>query len=115
MYYPHHREEAVLQVLAGLIPSSEVEGLLVVSWFKTPPNARHRAGKPVTTRADTACPLYVTLVSAHIPTLIMGLRQAISSVSRGSDGRECQVPSKVRRYKTKKNEADSHPWVGMRH
>lgn len=46
-----------LQVLAGLIPSSELEGLLVVSWFKTPSNERHGVGKPMTTKADTACPL----------------------------------------------------------
>lgn len=52
--------------MAGLIPSFELDGLLVVSWFKTPPNERHGVGKPVTTRADTACPLYVTLLGAHL-------------------------------------------------
>lgn len=40
MYFPHHREEktglGVAPVLAGLTPTSDLEGLFVVGWLKPP-------------------------------------------------------------------------------
>lgn len=74
MCYSQDREEKIgsglfsSKVLAGLIPSSDLEGLLVVCWHEVPSNSRP-GSREASDHRDQCFPLCVTLVGACTPAL----------------------------------------------